>query len=142
LRRRRRRRRRHRLPVPRRLPPPDAYTRTLTHTPSPQPFSSFLASHLPSLRASSPHLDVALAPRPGRHPYLRADYVNGTSRTQCVRGLDGAGVAAAARALRDCVGRKASLGVPARRHVPAVRGPGGEAIGVQGGWRAVEGGGG
>lgn len=112
----------------------DGKTEAIDSHHPPSTFSSFLQTHLPSLRATYPHLDVAITPRPGHHPYLRGDYVNGTHRVQCVRGTDAASIAKAADALVTCVGRKASVRLPPRRHVPAVRGPGGEAVGVQGGW--------
>ena len=101
------------------------------HTPPFFLFSDFLSSFLPTFRAANPQLDLAVTPRPGHHPYLRGEYRNGTSRTQCVRGMDGKSVAAVAQAMRDSVGRKTSVRLPARRHVPARRGPGGEAVGVQ-----------
>lgn len=76
--------------------------------------------------------------KPGRHPTLDGAYLNGTKRSVPVRNTPAAGVAAAAAELRDAAGRKASVSVPGRRHVPAVRSKHvhGEAAGVQGGWVA------
>lgn len=105
--------------------------------------SDFVASLLPSFKASNPHLAVEALVRPGRHPTLDGAYLNGTRRCVPVRNTPAVSIAAAAAELRDSAGRKASLAVPGRRHVPAVRSKhvAGEAAGVQGGWVAARGGG-
>ena len=91
----------------------------------------FAQSLLPAFRAANPHMDVLEAVRAGQHPFLRGEYLNGTSKTTSVRNMDADEVAAAAALLRGSAGRKSSVRAPARRHVPA------EATrkGVQGGWR-------
>ena len=117
----------------RRLLPP-----SLTRPPPPLSTSDFIASHLPTFRAANPQLAVETLVKPGQHPTLDGSYLNGTRRSVPVRNTHAAGVAAAAVELRDCAGRKASVSVPGRRHVPAVRSKHvrGEAAGVQGGWVA------
>lgn len=94
----------------------------------------FAATRLPAFEAASPHLEVLTKPVPGAHPFLRGEYVNGTTKTRSVRGLDARAVAAAAVALRDSTGRKATVGVPGGRVRRATVG------GVQGGWAPAGGG--
>jgi hypothetical protein len=120
--------------------------RVFSPTPHPSPpllpFSStsdFVAAHLPTFRAANPQLAVETLIKPGKHPTLDGAYLNGTRRSVPVRNTPAAGVAAAAAELRDAAGRKASVSVPGRRHVPALRSKHvhGEAAGVQGGWTAT-----
>jgi hypothetical protein len=115
---------------------PDLHPPTLSHT----PHSDSVASLLPSFRAANPQLAVENLVRPGRHPTVAGSYLNGTRRVVPVRNEPGSAVAAVASELRDSAGRKASVLVPGRRHVPAVpskTGVRGEAAGVQGGWVAT-----
>lgn len=95
-------------------------------------YRDFAATLLPAFEAANPQLAVVTHPVPGAHPYVRGEYVNGTSKTRSVRGLDARGVAAAASALRDATGRKATVRVPGGRVRRASEG------GVQGGWRPAE----
>jgi len=50
--------------------------------------NSFLRSaHLPQLTSSHPHVEFKISPRPGKHPVLKAQYVNGREKAVCVRNL-------------------------------------------------------
>ena len=78
--------------------------------------------------------NVATRPCPATNP--TPPVVNGNTQAAPLRNASAREVGAAAEALASSVGRKASVPVPRRRHVPAIRQPGSkEAAGVQGGWR-------
>lgn len=50
--------------------------------------NAFLRSPLLShLTATHPHVEFAISPRPGKHPVIKASYVNGREKAICVKNM-------------------------------------------------------
>lgn len=98
--------------------------------------NAFLSSprHLPLLTARHPSTEFLISPRPGRHPVLKAKYINGREKAICVRNLSVEQVREKVELLlgndgtknRKVKGRKVESGK--------------EREGVRGGWSALHGG--
>jgi large subunit ribosomal protein L43 len=50
--------------------------------------NSFIRHHLPLLAKQYPQIEIAVSPRPNKHPVVRAHYVNGRNKAICVKNLE------------------------------------------------------
>ncbi|EPQ26848.1 uncharacterized protein PFL1_05483 [Pseudozyma flocculosa PF-1] len=66
----------------------------------------FLRSTVPAWARSHPSVEVVVRQRPSLHPVLRGFYANGRSKEICVKNLEGNGVEATLKKLRDDSGAK------------------------------------
>mmetsp|Transcript_28674 Transcript_28674/g.80737 ORF Transcript_28674/g.80737 Transcript_28674/m.80737 type:complete len:129 (+) Transcript_28674:59-445(+) len=68
----------------------------------------FVESFLPIFQKQNSHLDIDADIRRGRHPYLKAEYVNGNSRVVGVKNEDKEEILKHAMILRSSHGRSTS----------------------------------
>jgi large subunit ribosomal protein L43 len=68
--------------------------------------NAFIKSSLPSFARNNPQIEFAVSPRPRRHPVIIAQYINGTTRSICVKNLQNEGVREKAELLRNSTGEK------------------------------------
>lgn len=68
--------------------------------------SSFLLHLFPDLAARSPSIAFHVSPRPRKHPVIRAHYINGATKSICVRNLEKEQVLQKVELLRDSSGVK------------------------------------
>jgi large subunit ribosomal protein L43 len=68
--------------------------------------NSFIKASLPTLAKNSPQIEITVSPRPRRHPVIIAHYMNGTTRSLCVKNLQNEGVREKAEFLRNYTGEK------------------------------------
>mmetsp|Transcript_2710 Transcript_2710/g.7462 ORF Transcript_2710/g.7462 Transcript_2710/m.7462 type:complete len:118 (+) Transcript_2710:1-354(+) len=93
------------------------------HSGSSRGARAFVEELLPRFREAFPGVEVTEQLRPGRHPYLSGEYVNGKTRVVGVKNADAASIRAAAERLGTSLGmRKAPQGRRSTRH-PSVQGP-------------------
>jgi large subunit ribosomal protein L43 len=69
-------------------------------------FSSFLKNTLPKFAAAHPQIEMAVSPRPRRHPVIIGHYINGRVKAICVRNLQKEQILQKAELLRDASGEK------------------------------------
>lgn len=95
--------------------------------------TSFLRSPvLQRLTSAHPHVEFKISPRPGRHPVLKAHYVNGRDKAVCVRNMRLEQIEAKVQGLLGNDGNK-NRRVGARKVV-------GVSEGVRGVWSPLHGG--
>lgn len=68
--------------------------------------SGFIKSLLPKVAASTPQVEFAVSPRPGRHPVIIGHYINGRTKPICVRNLTPYEILQKVELLRDASGNK------------------------------------
>jgi large subunit ribosomal protein L43 len=85
--------------------------------------NSFIKTSLPTLAKNSPQIEITVSPRPRRHPVITAHYMNGATRTLCVKNLQLDGVREKAEFLRNYTGEKdRKTGKPVTSMNESVRG--------------------
>ncbi|KAH7384041.1 mitochondrial ribosomal protein-like protein subunit L51 [Phaeosphaeria sp. MPI-PUGE-AT-0046c] len=85
--------------------------------------NSFLKASLPTFARSNPQIEISVSPRPLKHPVIIAEYINGTTRSICVKNLQNEGVREKAEILRNSTGEKnRKLGKPVTSLNESVRG--------------------
>ncbi|KAG9197119.1 39S ribosomal protein L51, mitochondrial [Epicoccum nigrum] len=85
--------------------------------------NSFLKASLPSFAQRNPSIEFSVSPRPRKHPVIIAHYINGATRSICVKNLQNEGVREKAEMLRDSNGEKnKKLGKPVTSINESVRG--------------------
>ncbi|KAF2666948.1 hypothetical protein BT63DRAFT_324974 [Microthyrium microscopicum] len=50
--------------------------------------NSFIRHQLPLFAQRNPQVEMTVTPRPRRHPFVRASYVNGQAKVVCLRNLE------------------------------------------------------
>ncbi|CAL5220160.1 g2125 [Coccomyxa viridis] len=95
----------------------------------------FVEELLPTFRSENPQLNVVEALRPGHHPYLKAEYRNGTVRNVGVKNESEEEVLRQAMTLRSSAGRSTHVKVK-ERHVQPSQGGQRASPSVQGMWSA------
>jgi large subunit ribosomal protein L43 len=68
--------------------------------------NAFLKTSLPAFARANPQIEISVSPRPRRHPVVVARYLNGKTKSTCVKNLQSEGVRDKARLLRDATGEK------------------------------------
>lgn len=68
--------------------------------------SSYIQKLLPKFAAAHPEIEITISPRPTKHPIINASYINGSTRTVCVRNLHANQVQGKAELLRDSTGER------------------------------------
>jgi large subunit ribosomal protein L43 len=68
--------------------------------------SSFIQKMLPKFAAAHPEIEITVSPRPSKHPVINAHYINGNTRTICVRNMHANMVQGKANLLRDSTGER------------------------------------
>jgi large subunit ribosomal protein L43 len=68
--------------------------------------SSFLRNNLQKFATANPQIEIAISPRPRRHPVIVGHYINGRQKAICVRNLAPQQVLQKAELLRDASGEK------------------------------------
>lgn len=85
--------------------------------------NAFIKSSLPSFAQRNPSVEFSVSPRPRKHPVIIAHYLNGATRSICVKNLQNEGVREKAEALRDHSGEQnKKLGKPVTSINESVRG--------------------
>ncbi len=82
---------------------------TLASTISPQSnnaLSAFLKHQLPAFAAQNPSIEISVSPRPGRHPVIKGQYINGREKAICVRNMEATEVTKKAELLKTASGEK------------------------------------
>lgn len=69
-------------------------------------YSSFLKNNLAAFARQNPSIEISVSPRPGRHPVIKAAYINGRERAICVRNLMPNAIAQKAELLKNANGEK------------------------------------
>ena len=87
--------------------------------PADPPFlrSQFLQTHLSAFAKQNPGIEVAVSPRPGRHPVIRGHYVNGRDKAICVRKMTPQEILEKTMILRNASGEKLKKSNRAGRHM-------------------------
>lgn len=68
--------------------------------------SAFLTQTLPNFARENPQIELRVAPRPGKHPVIKGQYVNGREKAICVRNLEPIDILKKAMILKDASGDK------------------------------------
>ncbi|KUI65655.1 54S ribosomal protein L51, mitochondrial [Cytospora mali] len=68
--------------------------------------NSFIQRMLPKFAAAHPEIEITVSPRPSKHPIVNAHYINGNTRTVCVRNMHANQIQGKAELLRDSTGEK------------------------------------
>ncbi|KAM0722219.1 hypothetical protein Q7P37_001660 [Cladosporium fusiforme] len=68
--------------------------------------NAFLKSHLQAFAAANPQIEITVSPRPGRHPVLKGQYINGKEKAVCVRNMEPTEILDKALLLRSASGEK------------------------------------
>ncbi|KAK4961264.1 39S ribosomal protein L51, mitochondrial [Elasticomyces elasticus] len=68
--------------------------------------SAFLKHHLPLFAAQNPSIEISVSPRPGRHPVIKGQYINGREKAICVRNMEPTEVNKKAELLKTASGEK------------------------------------
>ncbi|KAL2752784.1 hypothetical protein ACRALDRAFT_2112382 [Sodiomyces alcalophilus JCM 7366] len=85
--------------------------------------NGFIKSHLAEFAAAHPQIEVTVSPRPSKHPVIVGHYVNGQTRSQCVKNMQPLGILKMAESLRDTSGEKLKrVNKPVSSFNPSVRG--------------------
>ncbi|KAJ4343149.1 39S ribosomal protein L51, mitochondrial [Ascochyta clinopodiicola] len=85
--------------------------------------NAFIKSSLPVFAKRNPSVEFSVSPRPRKHPVIIAHYINGATRSICVKNLQNEGVRDKAEMLRDSNGEKnKKLGKPVSSINESVRG--------------------
>ncbi|KAK3898184.1 thioredoxin-like protein [Staphylotrichum tortipilum] len=85
--------------------------------------NGFIKSLLPKFTAAHPQVEFSISPRPRKHPVIVAHYINGHSRSQCVRNLEPYSILQKAEELRDASGEPLRrVTKPVQSANPSVRG--------------------
>ena len=85
--------------------------------------SGFIKSVLPRFAAAHPQIEFQVSPRPSKHPVIVGHYINGKTKTICVRNLEPLQVLKKAELLREASGEKLKRTTkPVTSSNPSVRG--------------------
>ncbi|KAI1637637.1 thioredoxin-like protein [Biscogniauxia mediterranea] len=68
--------------------------------------NSFIRSQLSSFAKAHPQIEFAVSPRPRKHPVLIGHYINGKTKSICVKNMDSLQILKKAELLRDASGEK------------------------------------
>jgi large subunit ribosomal protein L43 len=68
--------------------------------------NAFIKSSLPAFAKRNPQIEISVSPRPRHHPVIKAEYINGNTRTISVRNMTNEGVREKAELLRNASGEK------------------------------------
>ncbi|TKA41289.1 hypothetical protein B0A54_06191 [Friedmanniomyces endolithicus] len=68
--------------------------------------SAFLKHQLPAFAAQNPSIEISVSPRPGRHPVIKGQYINGREKAICVRNMEATEVTKKAELLKTASGEK------------------------------------
>ncbi|KAK3191060.1 39S ribosomal protein L51, mitochondrial [Lecanicillium sp. MT-2017a] len=68
--------------------------------------NGFIKSLLPKFAANNPQVEIAVSPRPGKHPVAIGHYINGRTKPICVRNLTPYEILQKVELLRDASGDK------------------------------------
>ncbi|KAK4901205.1 39S ribosomal protein L51, mitochondrial [Elasticomyces elasticus] len=68
--------------------------------------NAFLKHHLPLFAAQNPSIEISVSPRPGRHPVIKGQYINGREKAICVRNMEPTEVNKKAELLKTASGEK------------------------------------
>ncbi|KAK0255990.1 39S ribosomal protein L51, mitochondrial [Friedmanniomyces endolithicus] len=74
--------------------------------PSNNALSAFLKHQLPAFAAQNPSIEISVSPRPGRHPVIKGQYINGREKAICVRNMEATEVTKKAELLKTASGEK------------------------------------
>ena len=69
-------------------------------------FSAFLTQSLPEFARENPQIEVRVSPRPGKHPVIKGQYINGREKAICVRNMEPSEILKKATILKDASGEK------------------------------------
>ncbi|KAJ5918976.1 54S ribosomal protein L51 [Penicillium verhagenii] len=67
---------------------------------------AFLTQTLPQFARENPQIELRVSPRPGKHPVIKGQYINGREKAICVRNLEPFEVLKKAMILKDASGEK------------------------------------
>ncbi|KAB5570346.1 thioredoxin-like protein [Coniochaeta sp. 2T2.1] len=85
--------------------------------------NGFIKSVLPRFAAAHPQIEFQVSPRPSKHPVIVGHYINGKTKTICVRNLEPLQVLKKAELLREASGEKLKRTTkPVTSSNPSVRG--------------------
>jgi large subunit ribosomal protein L43 len=90
---------------------------TCNHSGSSRGARIFLDEYLSHFVKEHPHIEVTTTLTPGRHPFVRGDYKNGTSRSVGLKNDDPGEILRQVMNLRSTIGRRTSTGTKANRSV-------------------------
>ena len=90
---------------------------TCNHSGSSRGARVFLDEYLPHFAKEHPHIEVTTTVTPGRHPSVRGDYMNGTSRSVGLKSEEPGEILRQVMNLRSTIGRRTSTGTKANRSV-------------------------
>ncbi|KJX95534.1 mitochondrial 54S ribosomal protein MRPL51 [Zymoseptoria brevis] len=68
--------------------------------------NAFIKHRLAQFAAENPSIEVTVSPRPGKHPVIKGQYINGREKAICVRNLEPGQIVKKAVLLRDANGEK------------------------------------
>ncbi|KAK0264223.1 39S ribosomal protein L51, mitochondrial [Friedmanniomyces endolithicus] len=68
--------------------------------------NAFLKHQLPAFAAQNPSIEISVSPRPGRHPVIKGQYINGREKAICVRNMEATEVTKKAELLKTASGEK------------------------------------
>ncbi|WPG99165.1 Hypothetical protein R9X50_00197600 [Acrodontium crateriforme] len=68
--------------------------------------NQFLTNNLAAFARNNPGVECTVSPRPGRHPVLKAQYMNGREKSICVRNMTPKEILEKADLLRNANGEK------------------------------------
>jgi len=76
------------------------------HAGSSRGMNAFIKSQLPSFAKAHPQIEFAVSPRPRKHPVLIGHYINGNTKSICVKNMDTLQILNKVALLRDASGEK------------------------------------
>ncbi|KAI5860518.1 thioredoxin-like protein [Durotheca rogersii] len=68
--------------------------------------NSFIKSQLYKFASLHPQIEFAVSPRPRKHPVITGYYINGATKSICVKNLDSLQILKKMQSLRDASGEK------------------------------------
>lgn len=68
--------------------------------------NKFIKQHLYRFASANPQIEIAISPRPSKHPVITAHYINGRHKAICVRNLSEREILQKVELLRDANGEK------------------------------------
>ena len=77
----------------------------------------FLQEYLTHFAKEHPHVEITTMVTPGRHPFVRGDYKNGTSRSVGLKNEGPGEILRQVMNLRSTIGRRTSTGSKSNRSV-------------------------
>ncbi|KAI0166592.1 thioredoxin-like protein [Xylariaceae sp. FL1272] len=68
--------------------------------------NAFIKSQLSKFASKNPQIEFAVSPRPRKHPVLIGHYINGNTKSICVKNMDSLQILKKVELLRDASGDK------------------------------------